>query len=167
MEKNIIISPVPIDTLDFNDQTGLKNLAGWIARYKKLGVLYQNGFSPTVRELLENGSLAKFEPSLTGYEGGQEASDEEYYRYEFTVQTSNLVELSNGCADLGFSFVLGKCIMYPIVSENKYVEAIEHVLNSIGHSLLVNDLTWKEADEIILKCLKYINNPEIPFVPAQ
>ena len=76
-KKSYKIPSVPVSTLDLNDQTGLKNLAGWIARYKNLGILNQDGFSPIVGELLNNGTLAKFESSLTGYKAGQEGSDEE------------------------------------------------------------------------------------------
>jgi len=161
--KNYEIPSVPTNSLDLNDQTGLKNLAGWIARYNDLGVLYGDGFSPFVQELLGNGTLAKFEPSLIGYKGGQEGGDEEYGRYEFAVMIK-VIDPDDGCSYLGFSFNGDKCLMHDSSSEKKYEEMLITTLNSIGIEMS-DYITWHEADRIILRVIQFLKNPDIPSVP--
>ncbi len=172
METNEIPS-VPTTSLEPNDQTGLKNLAGWIARYKNFGLEICE-VSSFMYKLFENGTLAKFEPSLIGLEVGYGGSEEDYERYEFDATIYDFVDLREDSASLHFSFISGKCAMwieYFEQSNNGSLScALEKIFDAIDVEPLLEkeylrNITWQEADEIILKYLKYMKNPEIPPVP--
>ncbi|MFA6397819.1 MAG: hypothetical protein WDK96_03185 [Candidatus Paceibacterota bacterium] len=174
-EENI--PSVPVANVDLNDQTGLKNLAGWIARYKNFGLTIDE-VSPFIEELLENGTLTQFEPSLIGLKVGQWGGHEEYERYEFTAVINDFAKINDGSLDyvnLHFCFQSNnKCLMF-ITSvnqseSNKLPDALETTFRALGVEPLTKesdrrDIVWQEADEIILKYLKYIKSPDIPSVP--
>jgi len=172
---NTTIPSVPNnDFSDINGEEGLKNLAGWIARYHNLGLTVDD-VSPVIRELLDNGTLAHFQPSLIGLKGSQSGGDEEYERYEFDVCIEDFVNINNhDWANLHFSFMANKCLMYIEdcnQSKNDNTSpALEILFGAICVEPLLGqegprEITWQEADEIILKYLKFMKNPEIPPVP--
>ena len=168
------IPAVPTSNLDLNDKTGLINLAGWLVRYKNFGLKICEA-SPFVNELLKNGTLAQFEPSLAGLEVEQFGSDEEYERYEFDAKIKDFIDLGDDWAYLHFNFRSNsKCTMYiegiNQSGSNRLFDAQETIFNALGIDPLTEEssdrfITWEEADETILKYLKYMNNPEIPSVP--
>lgn len=169
------IPSVPTSTLDLNDQTGLKKLAGWLARYHNFGLSVNGEVSPLVRELLDNGTLAGIEPSLTGLRGSQSGGDEEYERYEFDVCIEDFVNINGyDWANLHFVFMASRCMMFIECCNQSKVDRLSPVLAKTFNAMDVDplldeefsrDLTWKEADEIILRYLKYMKNPEIVSVP--
>ena len=173
METKTEIPSVPTINPSLDDITGLKNLAGWIARYKNFG-LEIDEVSPFVSELLENGTLARFESSLTGLKAGHAGGEEEYERYEFDAKVYNFIDFGDNWVILHFSFLSNRCMMYiECCNQSKFDKispALENIFNAIGVDPLLEDeysrdLTWQEADEIILKYLKYIKNPDIQSVP--
>jgi hypothetical protein len=135
----------------------IEKIAKWIVRYKDLGVLYQDGFSPLLCELLENGSLVKFEPSLEGYKGRQELADDDYDEYGFTVrlEISDLLHLyfsfnnNDVCTVALFDFkdIYASCVLSE--EEGNTLSAIG--LPNLNLSNFFKDLSWKEADKVILK----------------
>lgn len=173
MGTKIEIMPVSTSNPNFEDLTGLKNLAGWIARYKNFG-LGIGEVSLFVSKLLENGTLAQFEPSLIGLKAGRFGSDEEYERYEFDAKIYNFIDFGEDWATLHFSFQSNKCMMFlECINDSKsgkLSRALEIIFNALEVEPLTEenaykDITWEEADEIILKYLQYMKNPEIPSVP--
>lgn len=172
-KENYEIPSVPT-TVPNLDQTGLKNLAGWIARYKKFG-LEIDEVSSFVSELLDSGTLAQFEPSLVGLRAGHSAGDEEYDRYEFDARIEQFVDFGEDWAMLHFSFQANnKCMMFiedcDQSGRGKLGRALERIFNAIEVDPLTEedssiDITWEEADEVILRYVKYMNNPEVPSVP--
>ncbi len=173
-EKNKIPS-VPKNNIETDDQANLKNLAGWIARYHNFGLLVFDEVSPFISELLEQGTLAQFEPSLKGLKGGRSAGDEEYERYEFDVCVDDFVNINGyDWVDLHFSFLANKCTMYVECcnqsKEDKISPALEVLFGAIDVNPLLEEeysreITWQEADEIILRYLRYMKNPKIPSLP--
>ena len=173
MGTKIEILPVPTSNPDLKDITGLKNLAGWVARYKNFG-LEIDEVSPFMSELLENGTLAQFEPSLTGLKAGRWGSDEEYERYEFDAKIGDFIDFGDDWAILHFNFQSNKCMMFiECVNQSKsgkLSRALETIFNALEVDSLTEenafrDLTWEEADKVILKYLKYMNSPEIASAP--
>ena len=172
--KNYEIPSVPTNNINTDDQTGLRNLAGWMARYHNFGLSVFE-VSPLISELLEQGILAKFEPSLKGLQGGRSAGDEEYECYEFDVCINDFVNIDgHDWANLHFSFLANKCTMYVECcnqsKEDKISPALEVLFGAIGVDTLLEEeysreITWQEADEIILRYLRYVKNPWIPSVP--
>lgn len=171
--NNYEIPSVPKNRINTDDETGLRNLAGWIARYKNLGLKISEA-SPFITELLHNGTLAQFEPSLTELKVGQWGGPEDYERYEFDVSIDDFIDFDIDWVILHFSFQSNKCMMY-LESCNqsdgdKLSSTLEKIFNAINIDPLLEaefsrDITWQEADEIILKYLKYMKNPEIPSIP--
>lgn len=173
MGTKIEILPVPTSNPNLKDITGLKNLAGWIARYKNFGMEIDE-VSPFMSELLENGTLAQFEPCLIGLKAGRFGSDEEYERYEFDAKIIYFIDFGKDWANLHFSFQSNKCMMFLECINNsksgKLSRALETIFNALEVEPLTEesafrDITWEEADEIILKYLQYMKNPEIASVP--
>ncbi len=167
------ILPVPKSKLDLKDVIGLKNLAGWIARYKNFGLIIDE-VSPFISELLENGTLSKFEPSLAGLKAGRWGSDEEYEHYEFDAKIKDFIDFGDDWANLHFSFQSNKCMMFVECINESESDKLSRALETIFKALSVEplteenayrDISWEEADKIILKYLKYINCHEIPSVP--
>lgn len=175
MKKDYEIPSVPTNNIDLNDLTGLDNLAGWIARYHNFGLIVDE-VSPHVKELLDEGILASFDPtSLTGLKAGYCGGAEEYERYEFSIKIGDFVNLNGyDWVTLHFVFKANKCMMFVECCNQSKVDkitpALENIFNAIGVEPLLEkessrDITWQEADEIILKYLKYIKSPNIPSVP--
>lgn len=178
METNYEIPSVPVSSPNINDHTGLKNLAGWIARYKEFGLKISE-VSPFVYELFEKGILAQFEPSLTGIRTNS-GSEEDFDRYEFDVMIEDFVNIDdNNWVILHFSFQANHCMMF-VESCNqsksnqskvdKISSVMENTFNAIDVEPLLEEefsrnITWQEADDTILKYLEYMKNPKIPLVP--
>jgi len=163
MKKSDLIPLVPEINLD--EESGLKNLAGWLARYKNFGLTI-NEVSSFVEELLKNGTLAKFESSLIGLRATRCGSEEEYERYEFTVSIDDFIDFCDDWAILHFAFKSKKCTMFVESINQSRVDRISPALKNIFEAMDVDpltneeqsrDLEWEEADNIILKYLKYIN----------
>ena len=98
----------------------------------------------------------------------------EYERYEFGTEINNFVDLGDDWAILHFSFLSKRYMMFVTCNNqsefDKISPVMENIFNAIGVEPLLEeefsrDITWYEADEIILKYLKYIKNPDIPSVP--
>ncbi len=134
-----------------------RKTAFWIAHYKKLAVLYPDGFSPHLCRLLKNGKLAKFEPSLGNLQGGQEFSSGEYSKYEFTVK----LEISNS-VHLYFSFTKNNICTVVLIDFREL--AISSILSGKEKKALLDiglpdlnlenffqDISWEEAHDIISK----------------
>lgn len=173
METNYEVPSVPVSDPNINDNTGLKNLAGWIARYKKFG-LKIGEVSTFVSELFEKGTLAQFEPSLIGIVANYGAY-EDFDRYEFDVTIEDFVNIDdNDWVNLNFSFQSNHCMMFIESCNQSKVDKISSVMENIFNAINVEPLleeefsrniTWQEADDIILKYLEYMKNPKILPVP--
>lgn len=171
MHTSIPSAPVNIPNYEV---AGLKNLAAWIARYHSFGLAIAE-VSPYLTHLSENGKLAQFEPSLVGLEAGYSGGEDEYQRYEFDVEITDIVHFNNDWVNLHFSFLSRKCEMYAeIINQSKDGRlslALENIFNVLEVEPLsetnnfFRDITWQEADEIILKYLKYMGGSVIPSLP--
>ena len=128
---------------------------------------------PFIGELLKNGKLASFEPSLKGLEIGQSDSDEVYERYEFSVQIENFILMDNlDSSTLFFYLQADRCqifIMYLGENEDKILSASDKMFEILGIEEIREGshiyLSWQEADDIITRYIRYMKNPEIPSVP--
>jgi hypothetical protein len=134
-----------------------RRTAQLLAQYKELGVLHPEGFSPHLCRLLKNGELAKFEPSLKGFLGGQEFSSEDYSKYEFTV----ILEISNS-VQLYLSFTKDNICTVVLVDSREWSifsilsrkerKALRKIgLLDLSLENFFQDISWEEAHEIILK----------------
>jgi hypothetical protein len=170
---NYKIPSTPTGSLNI-DESGLKNLAGWISRYKNFGLQISEA-SPFLRDLLENGTLSRFEPSLKNLEIANYAGEEDCERYEFDVAINDFVDIDGlDWANLHFVFKSGKCMMFIECCNQSETDKVSLALtrkfNTLGVEPLLEeefsrDISWEDADKIMVKYLQYVNNPEIPEVP--
>lgn len=173
------VASVPTTVPDLNSETGLKNLAGWIARYNNFGLNFDE-ISHHIRELLENGTLSKFESSLVGLRCNcsyEENGPDEFERYEFSFMIENFVHFENHqddhWASLHFYFKSNYCLMcVTSCGEGDMIEiALKTMFTSIDVEPLYEDeqrdVSWQEADRIICAYLQYINNPIIQVPPKE
>lgn len=174
------IAVIPDETLDINDD-GLKNLAAWLARYTKFGVLNREEHSTFIVEALNSGSLAHFEPTLTERVGRNSCyhwgDDAEYEKYEFSVRLCLLPGVAVWL-ELRFQFKSDdKALMYTLDCTNSRDESSEITLDETKKTFSKvlgveigdesEEITWLEADEIILKYVKYMNALSIQPPPSE
>lgn len=145
-----------------NLETELERIASWVARYFKLGILYLNGFSPFLRQLINSKKLAMFEPILANCWAGQEGADAEYGKYDFTVELEVFC-LGDSYAFLYIIFQEENAMLildsYFDEYDDEFEATIENRLEELGIGDLSSDnfskkVSWLEADQIIVKFLK-------------
>lgn len=188
-----VIPTVPKTEINLSSD-GLKNLAGWLARYNKLTnenksfyLFEQNIVGYSLAELLNTRKLVKFEPSISELEGVSKSSDGDYEPYEFDLYHEgdsffigpNDTEVF---VSVHFYFIANnKVSVYALIQctsevnrEHRYIRTIffKNYLNSIGFS----NFEINEEDEdmrLIMTWLeadeiinKINSQPQIPDVPA-
>ncbi len=195
------IPAVPTTDITLSDD-GLKNLAGWIARYLKIDndrslQLFGDGHSVTVgyklSELLANGDLVKYEPSLIKYKlkDGYKPHPDEFSLepYEFEMfHCSEEVYLGEYEDDHGIGMYISfyltflannrveVCAQVFTDDDKRYATHVqttflEKYLNTLGlYSFEIDRgyetrmyISWLEADEVI-QIIK--NGPQIPEIPT-
>ena len=188
-----VIPKVPTKEINLSND-GLKNLAGWIARYVRFKKIDHFGFSDAVVHLINEGVLTKFEPSLREYENvpGNEPVYELFginqTFYTFSVELNLLVEDEN-YIDLSIVFKDNEICELTITNDNLSSGAEETPLlydkarrtaRFLGLiDIAVDDLflyidtklSWEKADEVILKFIQLEENkpqgiPKIPKTKA-
>lgn len=168
------IQSAPNITLDIDDK-GLKNLAGWLARYAKFGVLNIEEHSSFVCGALNSGSFIQFEPILEKcvskgyYHWG---ADDEYEKYEFSV-CLEILKGDEAWMNLCFQFKSDdRAKMYIVdhADNPKLISRLDNVTKTFSEALGIafekKEMTWLEADEIILGYLRYIHALTIQTPPA-
>jgi len=182
-----------VSTMEINlSNDGLKNLAGWIARYVKLEKIDHGGFSEEMILLINQGILTKFEPTLKNYEkapydDGIQYKNSVYLLFSIIL---NLLMEDERYLDLKIVFQEdGKCTCYldedgisstEEQEQNAFYEKGARVLNSIGFfkdsqaecswkEVDGVEFSWKEVDAMILKFIQIEKNkPQgFPVVPAE
>lgn len=177
------IQSVPVETLEISDE-GLKNLAGWLARYTKLGVFkpqeWPENHSVTILQLLSSGELVKFEPLLEKFVDNRDWSswgkNADVEEYQFCVNFDGVMITEEGQDDQWADIYLyfksnDTCRMFILenieneIGRKKVEDALAVLSEALEVSLEDRDTTWLEADKLILKYVKYKNALLVPKPP--
>jgi hypothetical protein len=168
------IQSVPDEILDI-DESGLKNLAGWLARYAKFDVLNQEEQSTFVADALSSGSLVHFEPILSkcvGKKYDHWGPSQDYDVHEFSV----CLKLESG--DDYFSLCMqfksnDKVWAYTTDSADRdtwLTDLADKLSDIVGINLNEGpgyEMAWLEADQIVLKYLKQMHAMHIQPPPTE
>lgn len=118
-------------------------------------------------QLLEKDELAQYEPSLKGLR--PECGGYDFDPYEFDITILDFVTNGFQWIHLGFGFKKEYCMMYVNghwpETENKshLISKFESIdVEPLFMKDFSRDISWQEADEIIMKYLKTLETPPSP-----
>jgi hypothetical protein len=184
-----VIPTVPTTKINLSND-GLKNIAGWIARYVKFKKIDHFGFSDAVVDLIRDGVLTKFEPSLKDYETapgnepmyGFNNIKQSFYTFSVNLnllmEDENYIDLhivfkNNGICELGIddnNLSHGTEETILLYSKARQTANFLGLKNTAENELYFDldiKLSWEEADEVILKFIQMEKKKpqDIPVIP--
>jgi len=187
------IPTVPTQEINLSND-GLKNLAGWIARYIKLikenklfDLFHQDVAGDSLVELIQKKNLVKFDPTISEIRKISKSNNGDYEPYEFDLLYTGdnfSIEPNNNevFVSIHFSFLgNNKVSVYTYIEccmerseEHKHIRTsfLDQFLNSFGFS----DFEINTKDENVLMEMSWLeadglisainSQPQIPELPA-